>query len=68
MKEKITGYLRLIGKNQGDLAEILDIQENTLSFKINGKKDFKLSEMIVITRLIKDKLPQVTMDEIFFEQ
>lgn len=67
MKEKITGYLKMIGKNQGELAKILDIQENTLSFKINGKKDFKMSEMIAITKLIKTKLPEVTMDEIFFK-
>lgn len=67
MKEKLTGYLKMIGKNQSDLAEFLDIRQNTLSFKINGHKDFKRAEMVAITKLIKEKLPQVTMDEIFFE-
>ncbi|WP_122640494.1 hypothetical protein [Romboutsia sp. Marseille-P6047] len=67
MKDKITGYLRLIGKDQKYLASYLDISETTLSFKINGKTEFNRHEMISIVRLIKEKIPTVSMDEIFFE-
>ncbi|WP_286149656.1 hypothetical protein [Romboutsia ilealis] len=67
MKEKLTGYLKMIGLDQSDLAKLLEIQQNTLSFKINSKREFKRSEMIAITKLIQKKIPNVTMDEIFFE-
>ncbi|WP_290453892.1 hypothetical protein [Romboutsia ilealis] len=57
----------MIGLDQSDLAKLLEIQQNTLSFKINSKREFKRSEMIAITKLIQKKIPNVTMDEIFFE-
>ena len=68
MKEKLTGYLRMIGKNQNFLANYLEISPTTLSHKINEKdnKVFNKNEMVAITELIKQKYPNVTMDEIFF--
>lgn len=69
MRGKIKGYLDMIGETQAYLADFLDISETTLSFKINGTTDFKRSEMIAITNLFKEKLPnmQITMDEIFLK-
>ena len=42
---KLLGLLKERGVNQAELAEVIGISPTTLSLKINGKADFKLSEI-----------------------
>ena len=40
--------IKEFGDTQGDLAKVLGITESTLSWKINGKAEFKQSEIKAI--------------------
>ncbi len=57
---KFKGWLRENGLTYSDLANLLGLNESTVSFKINGQSDFYLSEI----RVIKQKY-HLTSD-IFF--
>lgn len=46
------------GLNQAKLAAAIGISENSLSRKINGKRDFSLSEVVAITKVLELKKPQ----------
>lgn len=49
-------------RTQGEIAKVLNISEQAFSYKINGKKEFKSSEMF----LIRDNFfPQLSIDELF---
>lgn len=43
--EAVAAYLRRTGKTQAELAEELDMSENSLSWKRRGIREFKLSEV-----------------------
>lgn len=38
---------------QKDIAVILDLSENTVNKKINGKRDFTVQELAVLARMYK---------------
>lgn len=40
--------IREFGDTQGDLAKVIGITESTLSWKMNGKSEFKQSEIKAI--------------------
>ena len=49
-------------KTQGEIAKELNISMQSFSYKINGKKEFKSTEMF----LIRDKFfPEMSIDELF---
>lgn len=48
MKEKLRNVLTSFGHNQNDLAELLGISYQSVSIKINGKKDFTRTEIFKI--------------------
>ena len=48
MKHRLREILERYGHNQGDLAEILGITYQSVSIKLNGKKDFTQSEIYKI--------------------
>jgi len=66
MGNKLAGYRKMVGVNQIVLAELLGIGLNTYSFKENMKTEFTRSEMVKITKFFKEYFPNITMDEIFF--
>lgn len=45
MKNKLQYYIKRADETQGDLAKALDISESILSWKINGKSQFKQAEI-----------------------
>lgn len=53
MKEKLRKVLDSFGHTQNDLAELLGITYQSVSIKINGKKDFTQSEMQKIASMYK---------------
>lgn len=59
MKEKLRKVLEGFGHTQNDLAELLGITYQSVSIKINGKKDFTQSEMKKIADMYKLNAEQV---------
>lgn len=64
MKEKLRRVLEREGHNQNTLAELLEISYQSVSIKINGKKDFTRSEIFKIK--IFYKLTAEELVDIFF--
>ena len=54
------------GDTQADLAKVLSIGTNTLSFKISEKNDFKQSEIEIIAK--RYNLTADEIKEIFFNR
>lgn len=52
------------GMNQAELAAAIGISANSLSRKMNGRRDFALSEVVAITQVLDLKAPQ----DIFLSQ
>lgn len=53
MKDKLREVLEAYGHTQNDLAELLGITYQSVSIKINGKKDFNQSEIRKIAKMYK---------------
>lgn len=66
MKKKLRAVLERFGQNQSDLAELLGLTYQSVSIKINGKKDWTQSEMFKIIHCY-GLTPDETMD-IFFNE
>ena len=64
IKEKLRIFMELFGDTLTELADALDISYQSVSKKINGHTDFKLTEL----KIIKDRynLTAEEMDYIFF--
>lgn len=52
------------GLNQGRVASIIGISQNSFSRKLSGKRDFSLSEVIALCDALEVENPK----EIFFEK
>lgn len=46
------------GMNQAKLAKAIGISANSMSRKLNGKRDFSLSEVAAITEVLELTAPQ----------
>ncbi|MBC8059298.1 MAG: transcriptional regulator [Clostridiaceae bacterium] len=66
INNKLVGYRNRLGLTQTEMATKIGIGLTSYNFKEQGKKDFKQSEMEAITTLIKQDIPDITMDKIFF--
>lgn len=66
MNKKLVVYRKILNITQQDMAKKLDICLTTYNHKETGKKDFNQKEMVSITDIIREKVPNVTMDDIFF--
>jgi len=64
---KIKGYRVMIGYSQDEMAAALGINKKSYANKENGTQEFKYSEMVMFLNVVKEKLPSVTMDEIFLK-
>lgn len=64
MKHKLKVILDEYGHNQNDLAELLGITYQSVSIKLNRKKDFTQSEIYKIIQCYKLTAEQVM--DIFF--
>lgn len=47
------------GFSQAQLAQAIGISENSMSRKLNGKREFRLSEVVAITEVLGLKEPQL---------
>lgn len=66
MKDKIKRLLKQQDMSQNELAELLGLTYQTISIKINGHKDFTLSELRTI-KIVFGLTPEM-MDYIFFSE
>lgn len=64
MRHKLRVILESFGHNQNDLAELLGITYQSVSIKLNKKKDFTQSEIYKIIQCYKLTAEQVM--DIFF--
>lgn len=63
---RVAAYRKLIGLNQIDIANELEINLSTYSQKESGKRDFTESEMIKIVAIFKKYIPDITANDLFF--
>ncbi|MBL4933023.1 helix-turn-helix transcriptional regulator [Clostridium paridis] len=66
MNKKLVAYRKMLDITQLQMAQEIGVSLTTYNHKETGKKEFNQSEMVSITDIIKAKVPNVTMDEIFF--
>lgn len=62
----LKAYRTILGLSQTDMANIADMCLTSYNQKEQGKKQFTHNEMLKITDFIKTKIPEVTVDQIFF--
>lgn len=66
--KKIAGYRVMLGLTQADLAKRLEISRQAYHLKEKGNVPFKDSEKVLIRDLVKSVIPNITIDEIFFNK
>ncbi|WP_027701800.1 hypothetical protein [Metaclostridioides mangenotii] len=62
----IEKYRRFINATQADMAAVAEICLTSYWLKEKGKRPFKQEEMNKIFRHIKMKIPDITIEELFF--
>ncbi|MCM8710493.1 helix-turn-helix domain-containing protein [Clostridium sp. SYSU_GA19001] len=67
MNDRLIAYRKLIKLNQSEMARKLNISLTSYNRKEKGKRSFTQQEMLEITKLIKEYVPDITMDDIFFD-
>ena len=65
--EVVERYRRMIGLNQTVVAQKSNMALSSYCNKIKGNTNFNQTEMVAITKLFKEFIPQITMDDIFFK-
>lgn len=65
---KISNYRRFLGKTQKDMAKLLEISTQAYWNKENERTPFTDAEKKVIKELIEAYFPDVTYEELFFNE
>lgn len=65
MNRNLKGYRTMLGMTQTEMAKKIGMVLSTYSFKETGKADFTQTEMEDIKKIINEKYPELTTDEIF---
>ncbi|MDT2759848.1 MULTISPECIES: helix-turn-helix transcriptional regulator [Enterococcus] len=66
MYEKVSGYRKLIGLTQKEMANDLNISVQSYRNKERGRSSFSDNEKMIFKNIVNKKMPNVTIDEIFF--
>jgi putative transcriptional regulator len=66
MNTKLVAYRKMLNINQSEMAQKIGCSYVSYSKKETGKVQFSQNEMIAVINALKEKIPEVTMDEIFF--
>ncbi|WP_188205381.1 helix-turn-helix transcriptional regulator [Desemzia incerta] len=67
-RDTVKGYRILTGYTQQDLADLFGITKQAVSQKERGVTRFSEKEMIVIRDLVREVIPNATIDDIFFNK
>ncbi|WP_461206419.1 helix-turn-helix transcriptional regulator [Clostridium sp. DL1XJH146] len=62
----LAAYRRFINVSQKEMAKIAGISLTSYNQKELGKKEFTQTQIGKITKFLKEKIPNVTIEEIFF--
>lgn len=68
LKNKIKGYRTMLGLTQKEMAERLNISPQSYYNKENGNVSFKDSEKMEIKEMLLPLFPNITLEDIFFNQ
>lgn len=63
---KVAGYRAMLGMNQKEMADFLDITPQSYNMKENKKRSFTDNEKLKIKNLLLDHFDEITIDDIFF--
>ncbi len=66
MNENLAKYRRSLKISQTQMANIADMCLTSYRYKEDGKKPFNQDEMIKIYNFLIDKYPNITIEELFF--
>ena len=66
MNRKLLGYRTMLGLNQSELSEQIGMTKSAYCLRETGKREFRASGMFSIMKIINEKFPLITMEEIFF--
>ncbi len=66
MNEKVAGYRTIAKMTQEQLASKLNISTVTYRKREKGQSSFTISEMKIITELVKEYIPEINIQTIFF--
>lgn len=64
---KVAGYRAMLGFSQREMAELFGISKQAYSAKERGLTNFNKSEMIIFKNLLIEYIPEISIDEIFFD-
>ena len=64
----IAGYRKMLDKNQTDMASIFNISLQAYRMKEIGNTPFSDREKIMFKEMLLPIFPNITIDEIFFNQ
>lgn len=64
---KVLGYRKMIGLTQAQMAEKLNISENTYRLKEQGRYSFKQTEIEKFMKAVCKVNPNIKVTDIFFE-
>lgn len=67
VKNKISGYRRMLGHTQKTMGKELGISKQSYYLKEKGEVQFSDHEKLIFKRLLLPIFPNITIDEIFFE-
>lgn len=64
----ISGYRKMLGKSQADMAKIFNISSQAYRMKEIGNTPFSDKEKVLFKEMLLPIFPSITIDEIFFKQ
>jgi len=66
MNKRLIAYRKMLGLTQSEVAKDIGLSLSSYSRKESGVLQFSQSQMVTVTNFLKDKISEITMDEIFF--
>lgn len=63
---KLAGFRRMLGLSQEEMAKKIGLSVTGYRLKENEINEFKKTEMIKIHTMVKDIMPDITLEDIFF--
>lgn len=67
MNQNLAKYRRLLNISQSKMAEIAGVCLSAYRYKENGEKPFSQNEIIRIYNFVKREIPEITIEELFFD-
>ncbi|GKS53949.1 helix-turn-helix transcriptional regulator [Enterococcus mundtii] len=68
MSNKIAGYRKMLGHTQESFAREFGISKQAYRLKEVGKTSFNDREKVKFKKMLQPLFPDITVDEIFFNQ